>query len=285
MQSANRLQKALLSSTPTFGAWQMLPGTQLSRLLARSSPALDWQLLDTEHGALSDSAMHESVAAVAACGVSPVVRVADAQHWMLKRALDAGAHGVIVPLLQSASDAEKVVDWCKFPPKGTRGFGSPFAMEAFVDAKGKVPSAVQYLQEANGAVVVAVQIETRGALDDVEAIAAVDGVDVLFVGPFDLGNNIGHPILGAKWDEELVAAVERIRVAAKGAGKKVGIYCGSGEQAREFADKGFDMVSAATDAHVVSKAFGQALDAARGSYVHAGVQGIKQGIGKMTTSS
>lgn len=201
---------------------------------------------------------------------------------MIKRALDAGAHGIIVPLLQTPDDARNIVKYAKFPPTGTRGFGSPFSMEKFISSAGKEVSSVQYLQEANSATVVVVQIETKSALESVQEIAAVDGVDVLLIGPFDLGNNIGHPILSAKLDDELVQAIDSIHAAAQAAGKRTGIYCNSGEQAREYADKGFHMISAMTDMVAVPKAFGQALEAAKGSYLHAGVKGIKEGVSKMT---
>ena len=104
----------------------------------------------------------------------------------------------------------------------------------------------------------------------------------LFVGPFDLGNNIGHPIIASKRDPELVEAITSVNKAAEEAGKKSGIYCNSGEEARQYADQGFSMVSAMTDMVAVPKAFGQAFEAAKGGYVHAGVQGIKQGVEKMT---
>lgn len=108
MQPANRLQKALRSGKVSLGGWEMLPGANLSRAIART-PNLDWICVDTEHGNMSDAEMHESVAAIATCGVLPVVRLPDGQHWRMKRALDAGAHGIIVPLLQSAKDAQNIV--------------------------------------------------------------------------------------------------------------------------------------------------------------------------------
>lgn len=289
MQSANRLQKALKKGSPTFGAWQMLPGTNLSRAICRSSPNVDWVLIDQEHGNISDDAMHELVASVAACGVSPIVRVPDGQHWMIKRALDAGAHGILVPLLETVQDAKNIVRYSKFPPVGNRGFGSPFSMEKFAEQSSsalgggvKELSSVEYLQQANDGIVVAVQIETQSAVQNVREIAAVPGIDVLFVGPFDLGNNIGHPIIASKRDPELVEAITSVHKAAEEAGKRSGIYCNSGEEARQYADQGFSMVSAMTDMVAVPKAFGQAFEAAKGSYVHAGVQGIKQGVEKMT---
>ncbi|KAF7508295.1 hypothetical protein GJ744_009440 [Endocarpon pusillum] len=238
MQNANRLRKALLShSGISFGAWQMLPGGNLSRTIARTG--YDWVCVDCEHGNIADNQMHESVAAIASCGVSPVVRIPANEAWMVKRALDSGAHGIVVPLLYTADNARNLVQSAKFPPVGQRGYGSPFSMGAF----GR-PSASEYLQQANEALVTIVQIETREAFENVESIARVEGIDVLLVGPYDLGNNLHHPITSGDGepDVELKAAIEKIRKAAVAAGKKAGIYCISGEQARRYADQGFHMV-------------------------------------------
>ncbi|KAF4549577.1 Hypothetical protein D9617_21g097980 [Elsinoe fawcettii] len=210
MQIANRFQNALRQGGATFGAWQMLPGTNISRAIARSG--FDWVCVDTEHGNISDDNMHECVAAIAACGVSPIVRVAANEAWMVKRALDAGAHGIIVPLLKTADDARNIVSSAKFPPDGTRGFGSPFSMEKFYTA-----------QKANQGLVTVVQIETKEALKNVDEIASVPGVDVLLIGPFDLGNNIGYPIIDSMHDE-VKAAITKIHESAKKAGKRTGIY-------------------------------------------------------------
>lgn len=200
--------------------------------------------MDAEHGNIADGDIHTSVIAISSIPTcSPIVRIPAAEPWMVKRALDAGAHGIMVPLLQTAAEVKAFVSATKFPPKGTRGFGSPFPMGAFRAGQSAEMGAVQYLQEANDSLITIVQIETRDALANVNEIAAVDGVDVLFVGPFDLGNNIGFPILG-EMDVELKKAIDRVKDAALANKKSVGIYCTSGEQARDFADKGFHMVSA-----------------------------------------
>ena len=241
MQEANVLRRKMASGGQAMGFWQMIPGSNVSRTLARCG--VDWILVDQEHGNIDDGAMHEAVAAIAACGVSPVVRVPDNQGWMVKRALDAGAHGVLVPLIYTPEDANNLVTSAKFPPVGRRGFGSPFPMERFHPDL----TSAQYLMQANDAIITSVQIETKEALDHVEAIAAIPGVDVLFVGPFDLGNNIGYPITGAKMHDSLNAAIQKIHDVAKAAGKKSGIFCTGGEQAKGYADMGFDMISVATD--------------------------------------
>jgi 4-hydroxy-2-oxoheptanedioate aldolase len=146
----------------------------------------------------------------------------------------------------------------KFPPQGRRGLGSPIAMQNF----NPVPTFTGYLQQANDSLVVIVQIETREALDSVEEIATL--VDVVFVGPFDLGNNIGHPIIDGKMDPELDEAISRVLRAANAAGKKCGIFCSSAEQAKEYADMGFHMVSVATDYTALQAVMADALAIARG---------------------
>ena len=146
----------------------------------------------------------------------------------------------------------------KFPPEGTRGFGSPIAMQNF----SPMPTFTEYLQQANQSLLTMVQIETREALDVVEKIAPL--VDVIFIGPFDLGNNIGHPIIDGKMAPELNEAISRILKAAMAAGKKCGIYCTSGEQAKQYADMGFHMISVATDYTALGAAMAASLSVARG---------------------
>ncbi|TVY78256.1 2-dehydro-3,6-dideoxy-6-sulfogluconate aldolase [Lachnellula suecica] len=205
--------------------------------------------------------MHEAVPAIAACGVSPVVRIPDNQGYMVKRALDSGAHAVLVPLLYTVEDAKRLVRSAKFPPQGFRGFGSPFPAERFVPSMG----AAEYLQQANDSILTIVQIETKEALECVDEIAAVPGIDVLFVGPFDLGNNIGHPILDGTMHDNLKAAIAKVLAAANSAGKKAGIFCANGDQGKTFADDGFHMISCATDIYVLAGGVMASLATAKGT--------------------
>ncbi|KAL8832525.1 MAG: hypothetical protein Q9191_000207 [Dirinaria sp. TL-2023a] len=221
--------------------------------------------------------MHEAVAAIAACGVSPIVRVAANEGWMIKRALDSGAHGIIVPLLRTAQDARDLVQSAKFPPIGQRGFGSLLSMEKF----GGITLA-EYLQQANDSLLTIVQIETKEALQNLDAIAQVPGIDVLFVGPFDLGNSIGHPILDGTMHEELKDAIVKVQEAAKQHNKQTGIYATGGDQAREFVDQGFHMVSVVTDMIALPMAMSSALATAKGSYAHSALNLAKGAASKVT---
>lgn len=239
----------------------MLPGTNLTRTMCRSAANIDWILVDQEHGNISDDSMHEIVAAAAACGVSPIVRVVEGHQWMIKRALDAGAHGILVPVLETVEDARKVVESCKYPPLGKRGFEPLLAVEKFVEQHRpgwpvKQLTGLEYLAQANSSLLIAVQIETKAALENVHEIAAVPGVDVLFIGPFDLGLNIGHPIpASGEMDQDLVDSIKRIHAAATAAGKLSGIYCDTGEQAKHYTDQGFRMINVITDMIALRKIF------------------------------
>jgi 4-hydroxy-2-oxoheptanedioate aldolase len=168
---------------------------------------------------------------------------------MIKRPLDSGAHGILIPVLETVQDAKDVVQASKFPPMGTRGFEPLLAAEKFVEQHphgGGVRELTgrEYLDQVNSSLVIAVQIETKSAPENVKEIAMVPGIDVLFVGPFDLGVSIGHSITGGKMDQD---AIQSVQEAAQAAGIATGIYCDSGEDAKEWASKGFLMNSVVTD--------------------------------------
>ena len=156
------------------------------------------------------------------------------QCWGETKALDYLITNVLSRVHQ---DARKLVESAKFPPRGRRGFGSPFSPEKF-----GLKTLTEYLQQANDGLVTIVQIETKEALQNVDSIAQTPGVDVLLIGPYDLGNNIGCPILNDTMAEELKKAITTIQQSAEKHEKRTGIYCTSGSQARQFADGGFNMV-------------------------------------------
>lgn len=163
---------------------------------------------------------------------------------MIKRALDSGAHGVMTPMCHTAEDARKIVSWNKYPPTGTRGYGPMFSGHSFGVAENDYPA------EADATLLVIVQIESRSGVENVEEIAKVDGIDVLFIGPYDLSKQMNVPFGG----EEHQAAIARTLAAAHAAGKTAAIFCANGEQAAQRLEQGFDMVSIATDVGVITQA-------------------------------
>lgn len=242
----------------------MLPGRNVSRSLCL--PGYDWVLIDTEHGNIDDGAMHEAVSAVSSMGAqSPIVRIPAGEGWMIKRALDAGAHGVMVPLINNAAEAAQVVSFSKFPPMGIRGFGSPFPMGTF--GPPHTLTSTDYLQQANDSTLIILQIETKEAFKNVREIAAVEGVDVLFVGPFDLGNSIGYPVGPEGPHPILCDAIECILDVANEEGKRAGIFCVGPEQAAHFNKLGFHMISVVADVFALGTYLSKGLVIARGEDV------------------
>ncbi|CAG8289239.1 unnamed protein product [Penicillium salamii] len=261
MSSPIALRSALSNTPVSYGFWLTLPSAGVARTILRRSPqytdgGFSWVLVDAEHGLISDHHYYELNNAIGHEGVSPIVRVPWSEEWMIKRALDAGAHGIMTPMCHSAEDAAKVVSYCKYPPVGSRGFGPMFAPHAFPGVK---PD--EYNEKTHGEVLVVVQIESRPGVENVEKIAAVEGLDVLFIGPFDLAKQMRVTHGG----EEHEAAIERILNAAHSAGKKAAIFCSGGADSRRRIQQGFDMVSITTDVAVFGDGMLQELEAAKGN--------------------
>jgi 4-hydroxy-2-oxoheptanedioate aldolase len=236
---ANTLKRRLLTREPCRGIWLSLPSVPAARLLSRL-PA-DWLLVDAEHGPMGAETMSDIVAAVADAGGAPVVRVAHGDIENIKRALDAGAWGILAPMVNTPADAEAVVAAAKLPPEGHRSFGSAWAGLTL----GLSPA--EYRRRANSETLVLVQIESEAALDELDGILRVPGVDGVFVGPVDLAISLGlepdpenaHPVMREALDLVLRGA-EKYRLPA-------GIYCSGAKAADDRIRQGFLLVNVASD--------------------------------------
>ncbi|KAL4968014.1 HpcH/HpaI aldolase family protein [Aspergillus stella-maris] len=233
------LERAAARQAPSIGQWLEFPGYHLARTVAALGE--DWVLIDTEHGAIPDAEMALSIAAVAAAGVSPIVRIASSDPWMMKRALDAGAHGIMVPMCETAEQARAIVAGCRYPPLGVRGAGAMFAHSAFNT------NPRDYLLHANERVTVIVQIESRKAIENIEEIASVEGVDMLFIGPNDLASSMGYVAFEHPHITEVQEAIETVRRVGKEKGKYVGHFALSAEEASKRWKQGFDFVNCGAD--------------------------------------
>jgi len=258
---------ALKANRPAFGAWITLPGVFNARTVAQSSPHLSWVVIDCEHGLTSlHPGAAESVQAVQGSGSNPpsaIVRIpatgiSTGTGWQIKYALDAGARGIIVPMVGTAEKARDIVADSRFAPQGRRGFGSPFTPGVWGI------NASDYIKTANDSVVVMVQIETREGVDNVEAIAGVNGIDVLFIGPYDLSLSLGYQPPSPDPHPDVEKSIQKILGAAHAAGKKVAIYCTSGAQAANRAKEGFDMINVMADSGAMSENLAQNLATAAG---------------------
>ncbi|GJE86721.1 phosphoenolpyruvate/pyruvate domain-containing protein [Phanerochaete sordida] len=267
--ASHPLLQAFKASKPAFGAWITLSSPFAARTVAAASPHLSWLVLDCEHGLTPlQPGAAETVAAVSGLGQSApsiLVRVpatgpaAEASAtWQIKYALDAGARGVIVPMVSTAEQAQAVVSAARFPPVGTRGYGSPYTQASWG------VSAADYLKIANESVLVLTQVETPQAYANIEAICAVEGLDGVFIGPYDLSLSLGLPAPNPDPHPEVEKAIQKILEVAHKANKKCAIYCISGEQSARRAKEGFDMINVTSDVGAMTDALKAHLAVAAG---------------------
>ena len=212
----------------------------------------DWLLLDGEHGPLGFETMQMMMQSMRNDDCSTIVRVQWNDPVIIKRALDIGAHGVLIPWVNTREEAEAAVAACKYPPQGTRGCGPRRA--SLVHGR-------DYIAAANEGVLVAVQIETAAAVKNIDDILGVEGVDTAYIGPVDLSMDMfGTP---GSWDEPgYQEAFDTVLKAAEKAGKPAGMYCVSGNV--EWAiEKGFKFCSVDSDDGFLMRAARDALKIAR----------------------
>lgn len=201
------------ASRPLAGIWVCSGSPLVAEICAGAG--LDWTLIDMEHSPHSLDSVLAQLQAVAAYPITPVVRVPVGDVVTIKQVLDLGAQNILVPMISSVTDAERAVSAVRYPPRGVRGVGSALARSARwnrVDG---------YLDDADGHVSLVVQIETREGVEAAAEIAAVDGVDGVFVGPSDLAASMG--LLGQQTHPDVRTAVLRTFDAVRAAGKPVGV--------------------------------------------------------------
>jgi 4-hydroxy-2-oxoheptanedioate aldolase len=208
----NSFKRALAERRRQIGLWSTIPGSLVVEALAPAG--FDWLLLDTEHSAADVVDVLPQLQALAATPVSAVVRPAWNDAVLIKRFLDLGAQTLLIPYVQNAAEAAAAVAAMRYPPAGIRGVAGTTRASRF----GWVPG---YHARASEELCLLVQVETAAALAEIEAIAAVDGVDGIFVGPSDLAASLGYP--GNPGHAEVVAAVEDAIGRIVRAGRPAGI--------------------------------------------------------------
>lgn len=232
------------SDRPLAGMWLCTGNPVVAEVAAGSG--LDWLLIDMEHSATSIEQVLVQLQVVAAYPITPVVRVPANDVVTIKRVLDVGAQNLIVPMVSSADEARAAVAATRYPPQGVRGVGSALARSARwnrIDG---------YLAEAAEHVSLTVQIETTAGVAAAAEIAAVEGVDAVFVGPSDLSASMG--LLGQQSHPEVVAAVHAVFAAAQDAGTPVGVNAFDPAVAEAYLDAGADFVAVGADVALLARA-------------------------------
>jgi 2-keto-3-deoxy-L-rhamnonate aldolase RhmA len=221
-------------------------GSMMFELLSPGIPQLlahagaEYVIYDMEHTGTSLETIKAQIAYCRGLPIAPMARVPRGEYHFLARALDIGCHGVMVPMVESEAQARAIVEATHYPPRGRRGAAFGFAHDDYAagDPKGK-------MRAADARTLVIAQIETERGLEQVEAIAAVDGIDVLWVGHFDLTNFLGIP--GEFDNPTYVKAVERIVTAGRKNKKGLGFMAASADWARQYKKLGFNMLAAGPD--------------------------------------
>jgi 2-keto-3-deoxy-L-rhamnonate aldolase RhmA len=223
---------------------------------ACSTFGLDWLLVDAEAAAVTQADVLRSFQAVTGTGVAPLVRVPRLDHHLVGHMLDIGAHGVLVPKVDSAEAARAVVQAALYPPLGKRGVNPVRASGYFHDVHA-------YLAAANEHALVLVQVESREAVEAADEIAAVPGIDGLFVGPGDLAVALGQP--GDVTGPGMERACARVLDAARRAGKTAGIFAYTDELARRRLADGYRLVAIGNDLKMLRAGVEASLDQVRRS--------------------
>ena len=254
----NQVKEKLKRGEPALGAWLSLPSVPSARIMARLG--FDWLVVDMEHSAQNPVLMADMVATIADAGTcAPIVRVPTNSVEWFKWALDAGAWGVVVPMVNSREEAQRAVEYTKYPPTGDRSIGGAFGPYGF-----GITNWHDYAQMANDEIIVTIQIESKQALQHLDEILSVPGIDVAFVGPNDLHAQLGLKPSSEGAEPEFTEALEHIKAAARTYHLATGIFSNNGEAAAERVRQGFQMISVTTDISSLIAAATRNLQIARG---------------------
>lgn len=252
MPITTTFRDALKSGKPLIGTLLTVASPEVAEALALLG--FDWIFIDLEHGSLSIKDAQTAIQSVAGRSFT-LVRVPDGTPENIKRVMDTGCSGIIVPMVSSEAYARKIVALAKYHPMGERSVG-------LGRAYGYGLRFSEYLVSANDRTAVVVQIEHRDAIASVDQILAVPGIDAVFVGPYDLSNSMG--LVGQVSHPEVVAAIDKVRAACASTNSAMGIFCSNADQARDEIKAGVRMVAVGTDIMHMANSARSTLEALRG---------------------
>lgn len=239
MSSFTALAERLKRGAPVVTAWCGIPEPWVAAVLARE--AYDAVTLDMQHGSYDVAAVIRAIPLIAGAGKPAMARIPVGEFQTASKLLDAGASGIIAPMINTVEDARRFASFMKFPPLGERSWG-PLASMIL---NGVQPA--DYLKGANGACLSFAMIETREALASIDDILAVPGLDAIFMGPSDLSITLSGGETLNLTSAEVEKALDHALARAQAAGKIAGAYAPTGERAAEFAKRGFAFVALGSD--------------------------------------
>ena len=249
----NGLRKLWAGGGKALNAWCGIPSPVATENIAQAG--WDSITIDMQHGLVDYSDMVGMLQAVATREATPIVRVPWNEPGIIGKALDAGAEGIICPMINTPEEAKALADACLYPPDGLRSFGPARAMWRH---------GPEYPKHANDQIIVMAMIETQKAVSNLDAILEVPGIHAVYIGPADLGLTHGFVPKGDRDEPELLAIIDQILDGCKRHGKFAGIHCMDPRYAAGMLDKGFDLATIGADNVLLNTAAKQAVAAARG---------------------
>ena len=238
----NKFKSSLAKGELQIGLWSGFGSNIVVEVMANSGA--DWILLDTEHSPTEISSLVAQLQAMKGSTASAIVRPAWNDKILIKRILDIGAQSLLIPFIQNAAEAEAAVAATRYPLDGIRGVAGSTRASDYGRNK-------DYLHNANEEIAVIVQIETGEALQEIEAIASVDGVDGVFIGPSDLSASLGH--INKAEHEDVQSAIKTAISKLKAVGKPAGILGFNPDHAKRYIEWGFQFVAIGSDINLVVK--------------------------------
>lgn len=239
----NAFKQAIKAGTRQIGLWQALASPYTAEICAGAG--FDWLLIDGEHAPNDLPLILAQLQAVAPYPVEPVVRLPTADSVLVKQYLDVGARTLLLPMIETAEDAQRMVRATRYPPDGIRGVGSAIGRASRWN---RIPG---YLQHAADDLCLILQIESQAGLDNLESIATTEGVDGVFIGPSDLAAALGH--LGNPAHPEVQQPIEQGIARIRAAGKAAGILIADEKLARRYLELGAAFVAVGTDITILAR--------------------------------
>lgn len=236
--------KAALTGEPRYGCWAGFGTAYASEILA--TVGFDWMLIDGEHAPNPVPAVLGQLQAVAPYKTAPVVRTVNHDPALIKQLLDIGTQTLMIPMVDTPEQAKALVEATRYPPHGIRGVGGGLTRATRWDA------IADYQARAHEELCLIVQVESRRGIENVEAIAAVEGIDGVFVGPADLSTSVGRA--GQPNHEEVQRMIRHAFDSIKAAGKAAGILAPAEADAKRYAEWGFDFIAVGIDISLMRQA-------------------------------
>jgi 4-hydroxy-2-oxoheptanedioate aldolase len=247
----NGLKALWAAGKPALNGWCSIGNPFTAEIMA--AQGFDSITVDMQHGALDYSALLPMFQAMRASGATLMARVPWLEPGMIMKALDAGAYGIICPMINSAGEAARLVSHLRYPPQGNRSFGP---------TRVNFAAGANYAGEANGNMLALAMIETAEGMANLEAIAATPGLDGLYVGPADLTLSLSQGRLAPGFDREepeMIAALQRIAAVCRARGIAAGLHCGTPEYAARAVGWGYSLTTVGGDSRFLAAAAGAAV--------------------------